>query len=227
MSGNPANSTLPIPGSWPLYRTLVGIGLICALVIVTAFEATSPIIAENKQRALQQAIYRLLPETKTVVAYALDDKVLQRTTSNSNTQPTIYACYTADKSLVGFAIPANGMGYQDAIQLLYGYSLSQHSIQGLVVLENRETPGLGGKIADDPAFFNNFKSIPLSLVPPDDTLEHSLTVLKNQTKTQPWQIDAITGATVSSTAVVTIMNRSLSFWLPLITRQQELFIRGQ
>ena len=109
--------------------------------------------------------------------------------------------------------------------MLYGYSLSQQTVQGLVVLENRETPGLGGKIADDPAFLGNFKGLQLSLVPPDNTLQHPLVVRKTQDKSQAkaWQIDAITGATVSSQAVVTIMNRSLSFWIPRLSRQQERF----
>jgi len=224
MTGNSANSTISTPLSWTLYRTLVGIGLICALVIVTAFEVTLPIISANKKQALQNAIYQILPTAKIIKAYTVINGVLQPAT-NAGNSAVIYACYAADKSLAGFAIPANGMGYQDAIQLLYGYSLSQQAVQGMVVLENRETPGLGGKIADDPAFLGNFTTLKLDLVPPDYTLEHPLAVLKNRPKTEPWQIDAITGATISSNAVVSIMNRSLSFWVPLITRQQERFIR--
>jgi Na+-translocating ferredoxin:NAD+ oxidoreductase RnfG subunit len=48
-----------------------------------------------------------------------------------------------------------------------------------------------------------------------------LELIKNVPKTHSRQIDAITGATVSSQAVVTILNRSVGFWLPIVAQQKE------
>jgi electron transport complex protein RnfG len=211
--------TLQANLGWPMYRTLVGIGLICALVIVTVFEVTFPIIKVNKQRALETAIYQVLPETKSFAAYTLDrDNNLQKA-PNSGTHD-IFACFDVNQSLIGFAIPAQGMGYQDTIGLLYGYATRSRTIQGLVVLQSRETPGLGNKIESN-AFLQNFNGIELDLTSAGNQRQHPLELIKNTPKTHSRQIDAITGATVSSQAVVTILNRSLSFWLPIVARQQE------
>jgi electron transport complex protein RnfG len=213
-----ANSQTQTAG-WPMYRTLVGIGLICALVIVSVFEVTFPIIKVNKQRALEKAIYQVLADTKSFAAYTLAGNNNLQKVSNNETSD-IYACFDANQSLIGFAIPAQGMGYQDTIDLLYGYSIRAQSIQGLVVLQSRETPGLGGKI-ESSAFLQNFNGIELDLTSTDTKGQQLLELIKNTPKTHPRQIDAITGATISSRAVVTILNRSLAFWLPIIAQQKE------
>lgn len=197
-----------------MYRTLVGIGLICALVIVTAFEITLPIITVKKQRALEKAIFQVLPDAKSFTAYGLDENNNFQKNAVGKT-PSLYACFDTHDSLIGFAIPAQGMGYQDTIGLLYGYSLQSHSMEGLVVLQSRETPGLGAKI-ESPRFLSNFSTVEVRLKPSGEELEHPLELIKNIEKIHTWQIDAITGATVSSHAVVSILNRSLAFWIPLI-----------
>ncbi|MCG6968898.1 MAG: FMN-binding protein [Gammaproteobacteria bacterium] len=212
-------TTLHANAGWPMYRTLVGIGLICALVIVTVFEVTFPIIKVNKQRALENAIYQVLANTKSFSAYHLvGNNNLQKVTDNDTSD--IYACYDANHSLIGFAIAAQGMGYQDTIALLYGYSIRSESIQGLVVLQSRETPGLGSKI-ESRAFLDNFNNIEIGLDAIDNERQQPLELIKNNSKTHTRQIDAITGATISSRAVVVILNRSLSFWLPIVAKQQE------
>jgi len=33
---------------WPLYRAMVGVGLLCGLLIVTVFQLTGPVIARNR-----------------------------------------------------------------------------------------------------------------------------------------------------------------------------------
>lgn len=201
-----------------MYRALVGIGLICALVIVTVFEVTLPSININKQRALENAIFKVLPEANSFSAYSLDNNDNFKKAAADNTL-AIYACFDAEKTLIGFAIPAQGMGYQDTIGLLYGYSTLRQTIEGLVILQSRETPGLGSKI-ESTAFLQNFNGIQVNLNPGDELI-HPLELAKTTKKTDVWQIDAVTGATISSQAVVDTMNRSLAFWMPLIAKQKE------
>ncbi|KPJ96055.1 MAG: hypothetical protein AMJ53_01500 [Gammaproteobacteria bacterium SG8_11] len=211
----------PQTNPWPMYRTLVGIGLLCALVIVSVFEVTFPTIKINKQQALERAIFQVLPGAKSFAGYTLAENNNLRKSADSR-PPSVYACFDSQTALIGFAIPAQGMGYQDTIGLLYGYSLQKQSIPGLVILQSRETPGLGSKIESD-EFLRNFSQITITLKPGAEELEHPLELIKNTKNTQAWQIDAITGATVSSQAVVSILNRSLAFWLPQIAKQKERF----
>ena len=202
-----------------MYRTLVGIGVICAVIIVSVFEATQPVINVNKQQALEQAIFQVLPQVRSFAAYGLDEQQTLKPTALSNTL-RIYAGFDKDNNLTGFAIPAQGMGYQDSIQLLYGYSIQARSIEGVVILQSRETPGLGSKI-ESQAFLHNFNGVEMKLEPSSNNLVHALELVKTRDKHFPWQVDAITGATVSSRAVVSIMNRSLAYWLPLINNAFE------
>jgi electron transport complex protein RnfG len=71
------------------------------------------------------------------------------------------------------------------------------------VLESRETPGLGDKIYKDADFVGSFS--PLSIDP-------NIVAVKKGTKSRPNEIDAITGATISSKAVVRIINEAHVEW---------------
>jgi hypothetical protein len=42
--------------AWEMYRSIVGIGAFCALLIVTVYTATAERIADNKARFLSSAI---------------------------------------------------------------------------------------------------------------------------------------------------------------------------
>ena len=59
------------PGSWPLYRALVGVGVVCGLLIVSAFVLTFPVIARNEAAALQRAVFQVLPGAVASASFAL------------------------------------------------------------------------------------------------------------------------------------------------------------
>ena len=71
------------------------------------------------------------------------------------------------------------------------------------VLESRETPGLGDKIYKDAEFVGGFSAL---------SVEPEIVAVKKGTKSQPNEIDAITGATISSKAIVRIINESHIAW---------------
>jgi electron transport complex protein RnfG len=73
------------------------------------------------------------------------------------------------------------------------------------ILDSRETPGLGDKIYKDAAFVANFASL---------SVDPEIVAVKKGNKSAPNQIDAITGATISSKAVVKIINTANALWLP-------------
>jgi electron transport complex protein RnfG len=218
----------PSPSLWPMYFTLVGIGFICAVIIVTVFETTYPVIEENKKQALHDAILQILPKTHSIMTFERDaNNHFVKSDSDTNKRAVIYASYDEHNQLLGFAIPAQGMGYQDTIQFLYGYQPQYHvaeqRIEGFVVLQSRETPGLGSKIGSDPRFLKNFSGLTVRLTEDQQSIAQPLILVKKGKKTKPWHIDAVTGATVSSQAVVKIMNQSLQTWGPLISQRMEDF----
>ncbi|MBW1687048.1 MAG: FMN-binding protein, partial [Deltaproteobacteria bacterium] len=100
-------------------------------------------------------------------------------------------------------IPAEGAGFQDTIKLIYGYDPTRRRVVGMQVLESRETPGLGDKIIKDDSFLDCFRDLAIS---PD-------VVAVKKGRTQDNEIDAISGATISSLAVVRIINEANARWI--------------
>ena len=49
-------------------------------------------------------------------------------------------------------------------------------------------------------------------------LAHPIEAVKKGEKEHPWQIDAITGATISSNAIASLLGRSTEYWIPRIRR---------
>jgi electron transport complex protein RnfG len=200
-----------------MYRAMVGVGVFCGLLIVTAFQVTRPIIERNKAEALQKAIFHVLPNASMSSTYRLNDaggfEVLE---GEGLGEQLVYAGYDDQQELVGLAVEAQGMGYQDVIGLIYGYSFAEDAIIGIQVLESKETPGLGDKIETDPAFLQNFERLDVSLVDDLSKMANPIVPVKHGAKTNPWEVDGITGATISSVAIADILNRSAQYWTPRI-----------
>lgn len=213
----------PEAGAWPLYRAMVGVGLVCGFLIVVVFETTRPVIARNRAFALEQAILRVLPDATRYVSFRLaDDGVFQRldeATAGPGSDGLVHVGYDRADNTVGVALEASGMGYQDTIAVLYGYAFELDAIVGFEVLESRETPGLGDRIGSDPAFLSRFARLDVSLDAQGLAPRHPIEAMPQGTATEPWQIDAISGATISSQAVAEILSRSTQIWIPLVERR--------
>ncbi len=211
-------------GSTKMLITMVGIGIICALLIVLTFQGTKPRIDRLKAEALEKAIFEVVPgisETKTFVQQ--NDGSFSAIDQADVSAVNVYGGYDETGNLKGIAIEASGQGYADIIRILYGYDPETEEIIGFYVLESKETPGLGDKINKDPSFLANFNELDVTLNAQKDGLEHDVITVKNGTKTQPWEIDGITGATISSRAIGDIVNRSAPAIIPMIQKNIEVF----
>jgi electron transport complex protein RnfG len=78
----------------------------------------------------------------------------------------------------------------------------------------RETPGIGDKIYTDAAFLANFEALDARLDASGTALANPIRVVKHGSKRKPWEIDAISGATVTSKAVGRGINDSAQRLLP-------------
>ena len=96
----------------------------------------------------------------------------------------IYTIYS-DGAGVGYAFLAVGKGYGGDIDILIGLE-DETTIKGITIISQSETPGLGSRIAES-SFASTFAGVNI-----DDVA----------LKQDGGQIDALTGATISSGAVV-------------------------
>ncbi len=196
----------PEPTSATLIGTLTLAGLLSGLVLVGVFQSTKPLIAANRAAAMEAAVTRVVPGAVKAASYErVDGKVRasQVAVGASSDKPMAYAGLDKAGKVVGYAIPAEGPGFMDTIRVLYGYVPGAGTIVGMEVLDSRETPGLGDKIYKDADFVANFKKL-------DSKPE--IVGKKKGTKSKPNEIDFITGATISSKAIVKILNGSAAQW---------------
>jgi electron transport complex protein RnfG len=208
----------------PMYRALVGVGTLCGLLIVTVFLVTLPIIQANEARYLESAVFTVLPGAVTKRSFFLaEDDRFRPATPGDETARTVHAGFDADGELVGVAIQGQGMGYADTIRVLYGYDPERQVVVGMQVLASKETPGLGDKIEKDPDFLQNFTALDVSVAADGQTIANPVVPVKSGEKTQPWQIDSITGATISSKAIARILREGSEAWAPLVRGQRSVF----
>ncbi len=105
---------------------------------------------------------------------------------------------THEDKLAGWVVKAGGQGYADKIEILIGLDPNADTITGLFILQQKETPGLGNKIAL-PRWRNQFMRKKTST---------PLVVTKGKSP-EPNAIDAVTGATISSRSVTGLVNRTI------------------
>lgn len=211
--------------SFKMLRAMVGIGLLCGLLIVLTYEGTLARIEKLKAEALKEAIFKVIPGSSISKAFLFHDGTFME--ADDKAENVIYAGYDEDGNLMGVAIEASGMGYADVIRILYGYDPESQAVIGFHVLESKETPGLGDKIEKDQRFLDNFKSLDVSLTEDKGEVANEVITVKQGTKTEPWQIDGITGATISSRAIGDIIGKSTAKWVPVIYDNIEVFKQGK
>jgi len=109
-----------------------------------------------------------------------------------------YEIYSGDE-IIGYAFVAKGQGYGGEISILVGIN-PEFTIKKVTIITNTETPGLGTKISEN-YFTDQFEG----LLPDDISLSK-----------EGGKIDAITGATISSRAVVDAIKDELEAKIEII-----------
>jgi electron transport complex protein RnfG len=191
------------PSSLRLVLTLAIAGLVSGIAIIGIYESTLPTITANKARELREAVFKVLPGVAQMQPLVYRDRKLVVVNVPDKDEPVIYGGYDDQGEFMGYAMPAAGPGFQDTIAILYGYKPEQKMVVGMEVLESRETPGLGDKIYKDLEFVGGFSAL---------STEPEIVAVKKGTKSKPNEIDAITGATISSKAIVRIINETHAAW---------------
>ena len=205
----------PTPNSAAMIRTLTLIATISGLLVVLAVDMTQPLIAENQRIAVEQAIFQVIPGASQWREYRLQNEKLIPVEEADNGL-SVYSGFDQQGTFIGIAAEAAAQGYANTIRLLYGYAPNCECITGIKILKSAETPGLGDKIFRDRDFIANFKALNAKLNVEQNALENPIVTVKHGKKTEPWQIDAISGATVSSRAVGKALNNSTQYLLPRV-----------
>ena len=185
-------------------------GLLSGVALAGVYTWAQPRIERNRAARLEAALYEVLPGATHRDTWVIEDDVLVPFVDPEGRLPqtdAVYGGYDDAGRLLGFAIPAEGGGFQDTIKLLYGVDLQQRRLTGMRVLESLETPGLGDKIIKDEAFVSSFEGL---------AFEPEIIPVEPGTAGQAHEVDTITGATISSKALVRIINEANDKWIDLL-----------
>ncbi len=203
-------------------KMILSLGLISMLsgfLVVFVFHSTLEPIAKNKRELIEKSIFQVIPEGEIRRDFFVTDHALL--TEKQEDSIPIYAVYDKKGQLKGIAAEAAAQGYADMIRLLYGYNPNCQCIIGISVIKMAETPGLGDKISKDKHFLQNFIALESKLNTEGNAIAHPIITVKHGNKTAPWQIDGISGATVSSNAVGKALNDSVQILLPRLQAHLE------
>jgi RnfABCDGE-type electron transport complex G subunit len=168
---------------------LTSVGLISGGFLAGVGTLTKERIVINKQKEIENAISLVVPGTSSSqIIYEKDDLAVYKEKDEQGKD-------------IGFALLTSGVGFQDKITLMIGTDMTLTKIRRLTILEQRETPGLGAKITDQEDFLRFWE---------DKDATQALTLRKPPVESpedlSPTEVNAITGATISSEKVLGIVN---------------------
>lgn len=223
---NQADSTITGPTkqttSMAMIATLGSVAMISGLLVVLTWQLTLEPIMENQRIMIEKAIFQVIPGAQQRQNYTLTATGLETVVPGKGSQGSVshkndlyfYAAFDEKGQLKGIAAEAAAQGYAGMVQLLYGYDPQCECIRGFSIIKMAETPGLGDKILTDISFLDNFNALDASLNNEKTALKNSIVTVKHGSKSNPWEIDAISGATITSKAVGKAINQSAEQLLP-------------
>ena len=157
---------------------LFTITLLSSAAVGGVYMLTKEPIAQAKVAAVNDALKQVLPEYEATTSQDIE----------VNTLPIkVHTATVADKA-VGYAVESNSKnGFGGEVRLMVGFD-TEGTILNINVLEQKETPGLGTKMADE-------GNVLLASLKDKNAAQINLTVKKDG-----GDIDALTAATISSRA---------------------------
>ncbi len=166
--------------------TLTIIGVISGGVLSEINKWAEPKIIANRKAETEKAIFVVQNE-------ATNYKKVE----DANFE--LYEVFDDSSNSLGYALPYEGNGFQGNVRLIVGVNKNVDKLVGLKILEQVETPGLGTKVTET-LFTDQFKNL---FVTPE------IKPVKGVEPQNPNEVQTITGATISSKAIVRIVNEGI------------------
>lgn len=216
--GPAAPAGKPLVPAWKLLAVLGGGGAVAGLLLVVAYLLTIEPIRAHKAQVLAEGVREVLalaPDAPYEERWWSAGTLVTARPAGAEDSDRIWFARGADGTTTGWAVVAEGNGFADKIRLIFGWDPVRGRLLALKVLENKETPGLGDAIGNDPAFRARFAD---RAVTADAPLKG---VKIDSTPNAPHEVDTITGATVSSRAVIRIVNTAVKRWSPAVAAAKE------
>jgi electron transport complex protein RnfG len=210
----------------PMIRALGLVSVICGLLVTLAYQWTKPYVDENQRITTARAVSAVLPAAVKQKAFFLGTEEAKAAAPDSPAEDTVYVGYDAAGRIVGVAARGASRGYADLVHVMYAYDPSCECINAMKVVKMNETPGIGDGVTRNPEFRRNFEALDARLNAEGTALANRIVTVKHGTKREAWQIDAISGATVTSKAIGRGLDQSAQRIVPRVQRHLAELERG-
>lgn len=188
------------------------------IVVLAVLSAVSGgLLAAVKSNTAEKIEYQQLtfvkgPAIKEILQGATNDPIVDRFKLTDGEVERSFFVGMFDGKPKGVVFETAGKGFGGDVNLMVGVDLETDTLLGIGVTVHSETPGLGSRAKDDPSFRAQFKG--LSFTEPF------------KVKSDGGQIDAVSGATVTSRGVCAGITDSEGFYKklkPQIIEQAQAF----
>ncbi len=207
--GAPAASDLPVPAdtpAWKLVATLGIAGALAGLLVVLVYQWTLPSVLAHKAMVMRTTVSEVLRNPARWDTLYLQNGALTSTPRGERAElETAFVGYDSTGKEIGVAISAGEPGFAEIINLMIGFEPESGTLIGMKIMDEKETPGLGDKIEKDSVFVRQWPG-----------LQAPLKAVKTRSGNNPNEVQAISGATISSRAVTRIINNAVARWQPLL-----------
>lgn len=177
---------------------MVSVTIFFTFLLAFINEVTKETIADQAALTIEKSILYVFD----IDTEALEDEDIHALfldlIDHSVANKTHYYTYIKDDRVMGYAVAISGKGLWGTISGHVAFSPDHSTVLGVNFTAHSETPGLGGRIDED-VYKDQFRNTSLDL---------SQTLYVNN-KDTGGNVDAISGATLTSKAVINIYNDHL------------------
>jgi electron transport complex protein RnfG len=170
---------------------LFAVAAITGIILGVVYEITLEPIRRTQERLLGEALSGALPEARSFLPVEIAP----------GADPLIVDVQKAkdDDRSVGYCLTVIPKGYGGPIEIVVGIT-ETGKLRAIRILSHSETPGLGAK-APLPVFSGQYENV-----------EAEKLILVKTAPERGDEVQAISGATITSTAVTDGVNAALAYW---------------
>ena len=174
-----------------MIAVLTAIAAVCGLLLAAVKKGTEKRIEEQILINVQG------PALNRVLAQSTNDLIQDRQEISLDEGKKVVFPGKKNGQVWAVAYEVVAMGYKGEIGVMVGFNLENDKLTGIGILTHQETPGLGARVSEA-AFTDNFKNRSLS-----ETFK---------VKKDNGIIDAVSGATISSRAVCSAVQKGIALY---------------
>jgi electron transport complex protein RnfG len=176
-----------------MIKMVVVLSVICGISgsgLAALKQVTEPIIEE------QVLTYVQAPAIHSVLTGYDNDPIKDRKKFEYKGQTVMVFPAIKGGKLIGVALETASKGFGGQINVMVGFDVAEGALSGIGITTMKETPGIGSRVAEQ-GFTVQFQGHPLKML---------------DLKSKGGDIDAVAGATISSTGTVNAVQKALAIY---------------